>query len=284
MLLLDIVEKIPATFWGVIVGSFFTITGVVITNISNTNRLKIQLDYDRNIKKNERELSLKKEIYLAATEAIATGINLISNIPNININTDDLFKSFTDKSPSMFKINVIANDDTTRAFFSLMEELSSSIVALSYKRIKLNVIKIKSDDIQKQLDQSINESNRLLNLLNENALTENRSFIQQCYENEQQKISVSTANKAKLIIELTMGQLALAQECPTHSAALAKLLIPLLKNIRKELELPFNEIFYTEQIDKSFAKQSILINKFIGDIVNDLSHPITDELSKLKDG
>ncbi len=40
---LRLIEKIPATFWGVVIGSFCTLGGVVLTNRANDKRLREQL-------------------------------------------------------------------------------------------------------------------------------------------------------------------------------------------------------------------------------------------------
>jgi hypothetical protein len=53
--LTDLAQKIPATFWGVLAGSFFTLVGVTFTNRSNDKRLSKQLAHDRQIKAKERD-------------------------------------------------------------------------------------------------------------------------------------------------------------------------------------------------------------------------------------
>ena len=147
--IIALIEKIPATFWGVVVGSFFTITGVLLTNRSNTNRLRIQLDHDREIKKEERELTLRKEIYLAAAEAISSGIQMIGSIANLNVSYDKLMESFSEKAPAIAKVNVIANEDTINALTAFMEELTSGLLRLSHQRIKLGAAQQKTINIQK---------------------------------------------------------------------------------------------------------------------------------------
>ena len=147
--IIALIEKIPATFWGVVVGSFFTITGVLLTNRSNTNRLRIQLDHDREIKKEERELTLRKEIYLAAAEAISSGIQMIGSIANLNVSYDKLMESFSEKAPAIAKVNVIANEDTIKALTAFMEELTSGLLRLSHQRIKLGAAQQKTINIQK---------------------------------------------------------------------------------------------------------------------------------------
>jgi len=53
--LLSLVEKIPASFWGVMVGSLGSILTMALTNRSNTKRLLLQLDHDRSLRHQERD-------------------------------------------------------------------------------------------------------------------------------------------------------------------------------------------------------------------------------------
>ena len=97
--ILVLIEKIPASFWGVVVGSFLSLGGVVVSNRANDRRLCQQLAHDRELKNRERELSLRKDIYLSAAEAIATGINSLGSFANLDISNDKLTAAYIEKSP-----------------------------------------------------------------------------------------------------------------------------------------------------------------------------------------
>lgn len=269
--LLPLIEKIPATFWGVIVGSFFTITGVVLTNLSNTKRLNIQLGHDRELKKLERELSLRKEIYLAAAEAISAGLVVIGRIGNLNIAYDKLMESFEEKSPSIAKVNVIAADDTIRAFTAFMEELTGAILRISHQRIKLGAIQQRISLIQKQIDKASDERDRMIGLMKEFNLAgstdkQRWAVIEQNSDFERRRIDELSEEKGKLEFQLFPAQMELAQECQSEIGVLTELLPPLLKCVRTELQLPFDEISFAQVIQASQRKQSELINQFIDDV------------------
>jgi len=62
----QLLNGIPATFWGVVIGSLFTLTGVYLTNRASDRRLRSQLQNDRELKNREREMTFRKETYAAA--------------------------------------------------------------------------------------------------------------------------------------------------------------------------------------------------------------------------
>jgi len=277
---------VPATFWGVVVGSFFTITGVLLTNRSNTNRLRIQLDHDREIKKEERELTLRKEIYLAADEAISSGIQMIGSIANLNVSYDKLMESFSEKAPAIAKVNVIANEDTIKALTAFMEELTSGLLRLSHQRIKLGAAQQKTINIQKLIDQASNERDRMVALMKEYNLTGSSdkhqwAIIQNNFEFKQKRIDELLEEKSRFDFELFSAQMQVAQESHAEIVVLANLLTPVIKSVRTELELPFNEASYAQVIESSQKKQTAYINQFITELTKDVEQLTTSSKEKL---
>lgn len=75
----ELFSKIPASFWGVVVGSLFTLIAVTLTNRANDRWLDKQLQNDRELKNREREMTFRKDTYAAAAEAIAASISALRN-------------------------------------------------------------------------------------------------------------------------------------------------------------------------------------------------------------
>src|SRR5438093_10325384 len=122
--LFALIEKIPATFWGVVVGAFFALCGVALTNRANDRRLRAQLVHDRQIKDRDRELSLRKDVYLAAAEAISAGFMAVGRFPNLDLPNEEITAGYIEKSPSVAKVHVIAREETMRAVAILTGELA----------------------------------------------------------------------------------------------------------------------------------------------------------------
>lgn len=87
---------------------------MALTNHANDRRLKRQLDHDRDMRSRERELSLRKDIYLAAAEAISAGLIAIGRFANLDIPHEKLTEAYLDKSPSIAKVHVIAKEQTAK--------------------------------------------------------------------------------------------------------------------------------------------------------------------------
>jgi len=163
--LLALIAKIPPTFWGVVFGAFFSLGGVVLTNRANDRRLQAQLSHERELRKKERELSLLKDVYLAAVEAIATGINTIRYFPDMSIPYDKLMVEYGKKAPAIAKVYLIGGEETVKAIVHLISELSATYLQLHAKRIPLVGQKNETADFRAKLHdymiECIDEAARL---------------------------------------------------------------------------------------------------------------------------
>lgn len=97
--IIGLLAAIPATFWGVVVGSLFTIMGVVLSNWASDRRLRAQFANERELKTKDREMALRKEVLLSAAEAVDAGMGTISRLSNFDITNDEVSKAFTELPP-----------------------------------------------------------------------------------------------------------------------------------------------------------------------------------------
>src|SRR5260370_42287479 len=68
----QLLGDIPATFWGVVVGSLFTLAGIYLTNRANDHRLRV-----------EREMTFSKETYAVAAEASSVSISYLAKFSDL---------------------------------------------------------------------------------------------------------------------------------------------------------------------------------------------------------
>ena len=108
----QLLSVIPASFWGVVVGSFFSIAGVAITTRASDMRLRAQFEHERESKTKDREMSLRKDVFLSAAEAVVAGMNSIGRFANFDIPNDQLTEPYVEKAPLISKVHVIARTET----------------------------------------------------------------------------------------------------------------------------------------------------------------------------
>jgi len=141
MWLLDLLERIPSAFWGVVAGSVFTLTAVILTNRANDRRARAQFQQDQGLRTKERELALKKDIYLSGTEAISAGLRAVAALSNLDLAYDQLMQPYIDKSSAIAKVHIIGNEETLQAVATISSELQGAFMRLIIKRIPLTQMK-----------------------------------------------------------------------------------------------------------------------------------------------
>ena len=239
--ILALLDKIPATFWGVIIGSIISLGGVYLTNRASDKRLTKQFTHEREQKTKDREMELRKEIFLAAADAISVGLNSVARFSNLDISNDKVTGTFVKKLPAIAKVHVIATMDTIKALTNFTGELNAIYFRLFAKRFQLMALKTK------------------LTTLNAQATLD----------------PADIAKRNQLALSLYPQQLTFMRECLVETERVGKLLTPILHAARSELELPFDMALYGTLLEDVYAKQKLAIDEFVKRIAPSASNQVT---------
>ena len=257
-----------ATFLAVISGACIALSGVILTNRAHDRRLQTQLAHDRDLKNHDREMSLRKDIYLAATDAAATGLIAVSRFASLEIPDEQLTEGYLDKSASLGKVNIIANVETVRAVVNFSGELSAAFLRLFARRLPLVLQKQQIELLRAQFDISLKENARTLELqkqYNIEGLANPRRWevLQQNFEFERDRGERARQEADTLNASLIPKQLQFLEEVCQETITLGRLLTPALLSIRKELEIPIDEPEFRRITEEAIAKQVESLKEFM---------------------
>lgn len=241
--LLDLILEIPATFWGVVFGSFFSILGVWLTNRSSTARLLHQFEHERLVKTKDRELSLKKEIYLDAAEAVSAALSSLSNLADLDIPNDKVMDRYTQRSPALAKVQVVGSLEAVQALQALTSEQSSHVLRLFAVRHKLLAERRAITELDTQNAQFQREVERFLEMMKQHNINgvidpKRWSVLENNFEFEHKRVTDGIERRSALAKQLAVKHLQFMKECSEAVISLSARVIPLLIAVRKELELP----------------------------------------------
>jgi len=266
--LMSVLENIPATFWGVVVGSFFSLAGVYLANRASDNRLRKQFDHERIQKSKDREMILKKEVFLAASDAIAAGMNAIGRYANFELPDNQITSDYSEKAPAISKVHVIANTKTVQEITNFTGELGVVFLKLIAKRLELMSDKNQLQALDDQIKQYARERDRILEMMKQHNIEgvvdmHRWNILQENFDNEQNRINDASKHHSELAMSFYPRQLKFMQECVSETGKLGKLLVPLLSSVRHELELPFDEKAYRQVTEDGISKQELAIEEFV---------------------
>ncbi len=272
-------DAIPASFWGVVVGSFFSIAGVAITNRASDKRLRAQFEHERESKTKDREMALRKEVFLSAAEAVAAGMNSIGRFANFDIPNDQITQPYVEKAPAISKVHVIARTETILPLAQFTSRLGALYLELFARRHELmnerNAIAV----VDNSVAQFGKERDRILEMIkhhNIEGVVDQRRWkvLQDNFEFEQKRINDGLAHRAELAAALQPKHLEFMRQCLSHTEQLGATLIPVLTAVRRELELPLDEAAYRRAMVESYAQQQQAIDGFIQKFMPNAAQPI----------
>jgi hypothetical protein len=269
--LLSLLEKIPATFWGVVIGSFFSLGGVVLANRASDRRLRAQLEHDRDLKARERELSLRKDVYLAAAEAVSAGFYSVSRFADLRIPHEDLTKHYLEKAPAIAKVHVVAKEETAQAVLQFVGELSATFLRLFTKRYPLVAQQQQLAFLQQQIDRFGRERDRIVELMkqyNLDGIPDPRRWdvLQRNFEFERDRVDRTIKEHDSLAASHYSQALNYMKECVSETSRLGRLVVPTIVTVRRELDLPIDEAVYRRLVDESTAKVEATLNEFLASV------------------
>lgn len=278
----DFFVQLPETTKAAVVASLVTLLGtfaaaiaafigVYVTHRGHEHRFKAQLQSEKDKSKVDREMTLRKEVYLGAAEAIIAGLGVVARHADLSVAQDELAKEFTEKRSAMAKVHLIGGEETLNAVTAFTVELGAAILKLSLGRYPLLQMKSRLKILADQIQAFGQERDRMVQLMKElnfagNAEAHRWNFVQNTFDFEQKRVSDAIVEQKTLSAQLRDQWLPYTASCYDASARISKLLVPAIKAVRSELGLPFDVTSYEVLVAESMKKQDQALKDFLGSI------------------
>lgn len=244
-----------------------TLVGVIVANRGHERRLQRQLAHDKEQKKTDREMLLRKEVYLKAAEAVMAGVSAVGRHADPAIPQNKLAQEISEMGSALGKVHLIGSSETLTATSKFSVEIVSTILELTLGRLPL----LEKQTLLKVMDEQIRnygrERDRMVDLMKQLNLEGDHDpkrwdFLQRMFDFEQKLVNDTLAEQAKLRAEFQKEWMPYRQRCYDASTRLARLLVPAVKAIRQELDLPFDAHSYQELVEDSVRRQRQALDDF----------------------
>lgn len=244
----------PDTLTGVVIGSAFTLMGVVLTNRTNLKNLRLQFDHDREQKAKERALSMRREVYLSVAEAVAAAMNTVARYGDLSLDDATLLADYRAKSDQIAKVHIIATEATALRFVAFMRELGVVFIKLNIQRAELLQIKAKMQFLNEQMHRSFAARDHYIELMkqfNVDGTMDDRrmSVLENGFQFEQSSALKAASDHDTHLESLRPKHLAFVELCQLENARLSKMLLPVIESVRSELEQPVDVALYAKVFD-----------------------------------
>jgi hypothetical protein len=277
----DMLRAIPDTFWGIVLGSLFTIIGVVLTNASNTRRLRLQHEHEQNLESRERDLRLRRDIYLDAVEAISAGMAVVGRFGELHVPYRDLEQSYATKVPAIAKVTIVGHDDTIQAVADFSQALTGALQRLTSQRQRVDALMARSNAVDARVERAAEEQERILSQIQGVSVERSEDDAQsqdlrRRHAMEDQRLERLRAEQYAIGNEMAVALTKLIQQSVQEVANLDRLFVPVISLMRSELGLAFNEACYTQVIESVHRKQATYLEQFTQDVAPDVRAGLED--------
>ena len=238
------------------------IIGIIIGAVLSWIPLLLGLKHDSREREKERQMSLRRDVYLSAAEKIGQQLSYLTNFYQTG---DPLPKGYEE---AITKIHIIGNNETVNSVNKFNDCLVKAYCELGPEKQEFNFLGMESDNIIKFTQEAAVGVNKSLEDMKEYNLSgvinpQKWSYIQGEYDLHCKHRDQSLKELDKNIDKQLNLTYNLAIKCRQKTQLAEELLTPVIVAIRKELNTPFDEDAYRAMMKISQDKWKKNLEKYI---------------------
>lgn len=266
--LIEFVRSIPDVVWSGVIASVLTLSGVLISNWSSTNRLRIQLQHDAAEKTKERTAILRREVYLRAAEELTRANSHLASLPQSDLaktNAADGLQGFFAEAA---KLQLVAEPKTAllvnqlvAAYAELLLRLMARLMPLQEARTDISI----NDDLYNKAQAEVTRVLAEMAKFNEAAQVNNAVFgaLQRAFDAYQAQAKTYADARSAAWDEFNRLNIEFCRQLLVDMRQIGEQQIPVLIEIRRDLGLTAELGAFREQMDAQWKRMAAQIDAML---------------------
>ena len=265
---IHIFTAIPNVIWIVVIASCLTIFVVMWTNRGYARRQHELLAQEERKFKFERNLQLKKEVYIEMVAVFSRSHDTFLKLIHLEISLEEIKDNTRNMDEAAAKALLIANEHTVTKLQEYTADFLEAYLALLKKRNRLIQLSKTINAYNDLIANANTEKDRLLKLLDDAVnrnINDNNSMehIQNNYKSQEETI-VDAGNKIdEKRKEFQPLYKDFINQCLVEYARLRVAMIPMIAAIRNELDSEIHYEVFEYIMQKSMSRITNAVNKMI---------------------
>lgn len=258
---LQLLQSIPNVVWSGLLASLFTLAGVLISNWSNTNRLKIQLNHDAEQKAMERIIGLRREVYLRVVEELVKANTHLASLPQLDFMKVNPATGFQGFLSSAAKLQLVAEPKTALLVNDLVVDFGEIIVKSIANSAPVQNHRFNIASANDLYERAVTEVRQILSKMAE--LTESGQSNEAAYRALQNSFELQQSLADKYLTERSSHQREFQRESQVFSRdvmielrKIGRRQIPALIAIRQDLGLTTEIEEFHAQMERNWDRMS----------------------------
>lgn len=267
----SVLQAIPETVWTALMGSGFTLLGVIFANRHSRKQLKTQLAADAEEKAKQRLAELRKAVYLESAEELVKANTVIGTLPQTDLSKINAGLELKGFFASMIKLQLVGDPKTARLANGLAcsygEVLGRTIMQVMPIRNAVSNLEIQDDLFQmhqteiKRILASMTAANESGKANLEGFEAKNRSLE----FHKEQAANIEKERKRLRTLETSL-QLGFMQSIAETMTALTTELLPLMLELRRELDVGGSYEDFKDILDAQARRMKGMLDNVVADV------------------
>lgn len=266
--LIEFFRSIPDVIWSGVIASVLTLSGVLISNRSNTNRLRIQLQHDAVENAKERTATLRREVYLQTAEELTKANSHLASLPQSDLaktNAADGLKGFF---AAAAKLQLVAEPKTAllvnqlvAAYGELLLRLVARLMPLQKARTDISI----NDGLYNKAQAEVTRVLAEMAKFNEGAHVNDVIFgaLQRAFDAYQAQTKIHADARGTAWDEFNRLNVEFLRQLLVDMRLMGEQQIPVLIEIRRDLGLTAELGAFREQMDAQWNRMAAQIDAML---------------------
>jgi len=261
------ISAIPATVWTALLGSGFTLLGVVVANRHSRRQLQTQLAADAAEKARQRKSDLRKSVYLEAAEELVKANTTLATMPQTDIANVNPGLALRSLFASMVKVQLVGDPRTAALANGLASSYGESAGDALMEALPIRDL-ISKIAIQENLYQGHQaEIARILAEMtanNESGNPDRAGFDAKGRSLEFHNAQAAKCAKVQQDLREAQHELQMKflHSSTQRSSHLMLELLPLMLELRRELDVAGGQEEFKEMLDAQALRMKAMVAKF----------------------
>lgn len=231
-----------STILGAILGAGFTVIGVHMTNRSNQRTIQQQLQHEKELRRDDYQMNLRRDVYLGLAEVVGAQLDLISKLNHFDKTNPELFERLLSLSGNEAKVHVIAGTEILMELATFNQDYGQTQHSLIAERNRIAHIlrgMRTNQDLAKEQSDKVDHYIELIAKVNlEGELNGHKQHVLNANYEHHKKFRQTFSDQAKSLGESFNQELVdFTVLCQQERIRLTSTLGPLVAAVRKELHL-----------------------------------------------
>jgi len=237
-----LLESIPAAVYAATTASTITLAGLWLQNRGESARNIQRLDHDALQRDREREMTMRREVYLKAAEAMAHAQEYLAGLANTDVSPQQHEAIIKGVGADLNKVHIVGSMQTVKTIVEANQFFAHAVSDLSIHKFPITRITHEIEFEQMIIDSaSARRDEALANMKEMNRSSTNNPKLwdvqNKIFNDEQKDIDEAFAKKEHLQRQLAQHQMDFLKRCAKAGLELGKLVVKANLAIRRELEL-----------------------------------------------